>query len=812
MASDYIECNDKNFQANSNNDINGVSVSGLSEDEVKSRVDRGLINTDSSVQTKSISKIVKDNLFTLFNFINFVLAGAIIYTGSFKNLLFIGVVISNLIIGIIQEIRSKRTIDKLSILSASKIDVIRNGKVSKININDLVLDDVIILNQGDQVPSDSIVISGECEANESLLTGESDYISKSSGDLLYSGSYLVSGRCTAKVKNVGKDNYAFSIYKEAKNIKKAPSEMMRTFKRIILVVSIFIIPIGALLFLNQLASSSDVKAAIVSTAAALIGMIPEGLVLLTSTVLAVSVVKLSKRKVLVQELYCIETLARVDVMCLDKTGTLTEGTMYVDKVVPIGDFRNEDIEKSIGLIINSSLDTNPTFNAIKEKYKSLIDSKSLEKADSIIPFTSDKKWSGVYFKENGSFVLGAPEFVFKPGDTFYEKVTKSISKYNNENRVIVLARSDNKFNEKDLPKNLIPVAYILLKDKIRKEAKETLKYFNDQDVLIKIISGDNARTVSNIAKSVGVKNSEKFIDASTIKTDEDLEKAALEYTVFGRVTPQQKQKLVKILKKAGHTVAMVGDGVNDVLALKEADCSVALASGSSATKNISQLVLLNSNFSSMPKVLLEGRKTINNIQRSASLFLVKTVYSTLLAILFLFIHMQYPFEPIQMTLTSVLTIGIPSFILALEPNKERISGNFLHNIMNKALPGGISIVISVVLISLVFGSIGISSRNISTLCVISTSFISFLLLFNVCKPFNLLRKFLFTSMCIGLIIGVVFFKQLFSLANFTLFLAIETVITIFLDVLIFHSVCKLTKKIIEKQLLKKNKLCKSVAK
>ena len=804
-----MKSNSKSSLADFNN-LHGDFAFGLSDGEVKTRVEQGLVNSNSSVQTKSISKIVKDNLFTLFNFINFILAGAIIYTGSFKNLLFIGVVISNLIIGIIQEVRSKRTIDKLSILSASKIDVIRNGKVSKININDLVLDDVIILNQGDQVPSDSIVISGECEANESLLTGESDYISKSSGDLLYSGSYLVSGRCTAKVKNVGKDNYAFSIYKEAKNIKKVPSEMMRTFKRIILVVSIFIIPIGALLFLNQLASSADVKGAIVSTAAALIGMIPEGLVLLTSTVLAVSVVKLSKRKVLVQELYCIETLARVD--CLDKTGTLTEGTMYVDKVVPIGDFRNEDIEKSIGLIINSSLDTNPTFNAIKEKYKSLIDSKSLEKADSIIPFTSDKKWSGVYFKENGSFVLGAPEFVFKPGDTFYEKMVKSISRYDNENRVIVLARSDNKFNEKDLPKNLIPVAYILLKDKIRKEAKETLKYFNDQDVLIKIISGDNARTVSNIAKSVGVKNSEKFIDASTIKTDEDLEKAALEYTVFGRVTPQQKQKLVKILKKAGHTVAMVGDGVNDVLALKEADCSVALASGSSATKNVSQLVLLNSNFSSMPKVLLEGRRTINNIQRSASLFLVKTVYSTLLAILFLFIHMQYPFEPIQMTLTSVLTIGIPSFILALEPNKERISGNFLHNIMNKALPGGISIVISVVLISLVFGSIGISSRNISTLCVISTSFISFLLLFNVCKPFNLLRKFLFTSMCIGLIIGVVFFKQLFSLANFTLFLAIETVITIFLDVLIFHSVCKLTKKFIEKHSLKKNKLYKSVAK
>ena len=790
----------------------GGSFAGLSEDEVKNRVEKGLINIDSSVQTKSVSKIINDNLFTLFNFINFILAGAIIYTGSFKNLLFMGVVVSNLIIGIIQEIRSKKAIDKLSILSASKIDVIRESKIHKISINDLVLDDVIILNQGDQIPSDSIVIDGECEVNESLLTGESDYISKSVGDLLYSGSYLVSGRCIAKIKNVGKDNYAFSIYKEAKNIKKAPSEMMKNFKKIILVISMFIIPIGILLFLNQLASSTNIKAAIVSTVAALIGMIPEGLVLLTSTVLAVSVIRLSRRKVLVQELYCIETLARVDVMCLDKTGTLTEGTMYVDSVIPTGNFKSENIEKAMELIINSSLDTNPTFIAIKEKYKHLINPKFIGKADAIIPFTSDKKWSGVYFKKYGSFILGAPEFVFREGNPFYEKILKSISKYNNESRVIVLARSDNSFNGKNLPNELVPIAYILLKDKIRKEAKETLKYFNNQDVLIKIISGDNAKTVSNIARAVGVKNSEKFIDASTLKTEEELEKAALEYTVFGRVTPLQKQKLIKILKNAGHTVAMVGDGVNDVLALKEADCSVALASGSSATKNISQLILLDSNFSSMPRVLLEGRRTINNIQRSASLFLVKTIYSTLLAILFLFIHMQYPFEPIQMTLTSVLTIGIPSFILALEPNKERISGNFLHNIMGKALPGGVSIVISVVLISLIFGYVGISPRNISTLCVISTSFVSFLLLFNVCKPFNLLRKFLFTAMCTGLIIGILFFKQLFSLANFTLYLTIETVATIFLDILIFHVVSKITKKFIEKRITKKNKFGTAVAK
>lgn len=807
----HVAKNSVNGEKNSsllvaNNFLKKDSELGLSDENVEIRVKRGLVNEEAVVKTKSIRRIIKDNLFTLFNLINFILAGAVIYTGSFKNLLFMGVVISNLIIGIIQEIRSKKTIDKLSILSASKVNVLRNGRISEININSLVKDDVIILKQGDQIPSDSIVLSGECEVNESLLTGESDYIVKSKGSLLYSGSYLVSGQCRAKIEHIGKNNYAFSIYKEAKNIKKAPSEMMRTFKRIILVISVFIIPIGIFLFLNQLSSSVSIQSAIVSTVAALIGMIPEGLVLLTSTVLAVSVIKLSKRKVLVQELYCIETLARVDIMCLDKTGTLTEGSMHVNSVVPIGNFSSEYVDKIIGLIVGSSLDTNPTFTAIKEKYKHIANFCQSEKADTIIPFTSDKKWSGMYFKEHGSFVLGAPEFIFSKGDLFYEKITKSISEYSNENRVVILARSNNEFEGKELPKNLVPVAYILLKDVIRKEASSTLKYFNEQNVLIKIISGDNAKTVSNIAKLVGVKNSEKFIDVSTLKTDAELEKAALEYTVFGRVTPMQKQKLIKTLKNAKHTVAMVGDGVNDVLALKEADCSIALANGSSATKNISQLILLDSNFASMPKVLLEGRRTINNIQRSASLFLVKTIYSTLLAILFLFVHMQYPFEPIQMTLTSVLTIGIPSFVLALEPNKERIKGNFLHNIMSKAFPGGVSIVFSVVLISLVSRFFGINNTDISTLCVISTSFIGFLLLFNVCKPFNLLRKFLFTFMCAGMIIGVLFFKQLFSLADFTLYLAIASLFIILIDILIFNAVFSFTKKYIEKRSTKKNNL------
>ncbi len=775
------------------------SKRGLSSSDVSERVRKGLVNIGSTVNTKSISRIIKDNLLTLFNLVNFVLAGAIIYTGSFKNLSFMGVVLSNLIIGIIQEIRSKKTIDKLSILSASKVFAIRDGETTQISTEDLVLGDVIILNSGDQIPSDSVILEGECQVNESLLTGESDYINKTVDDLLYSGSYVVSGNCMAVVKHVGKDNYADTIYKEAKNMKKVSSEMMKTFKRIILVVSIFILPVGLLLFLNQLSNNSSIESAIVSTAAALIGMIPQGLVLLTSTVLAVSVVRLSKYKVLVQELYCIETLARVDVMCLDKTGTLTQGTMRVDSIIPVGGTSIGVIEQYISLFVKSSLDTNPTFVAIKKKYENLVGSEKLEPAHNVVPFSSERKWSGAYFKNYGSLVIGAAEFMFSNSDPLNENIFANLSKYNKKNRVVILAHSEENFRGKNLPSNLVPVAYILIKDTLRKEAKDTIEYFKGQDVEIKIISGDNAATAANIAKSAGVENSYRFIDASTIKTEKDLEEAALKYTVFGRVTPSQKQKILKYLKNVGHTVAMVGDGVNDVLALKEADCSIALASGSSAAKNVSQLVLLDSNFASMPKVLLEGRRTINNIQRSSALFLVRTIYSTLLAVIFLFIHMKYPFEPIQMMLNSVLTVGIPSFILALEPNRDRIVGSFMNNIISKSFPGGISIVLSVVLISLFSKFFGVSNADVSTLCVLSTSFIGFLVLFNVCRPFNFLRKLLFTTMCFGLVIGVVFFKQLFSLADVTLFLVIAAFVVVVMNMLLFDVSDKLAQWFIEKR-------------
>lgn len=737
---------------------------GLNSKQVEERIRNNLINKESSVNNKKISDIIRNNLCTLFNLINFLLAFLLIYVGSYKNLLFIGVVISNLIIGTYQEIRAKKTVDKLSILAKNKVKTLRDGKIEHIEINDLLLDDVILLESGDQIPSDCILIDGICEVNESLLTGESDPIHKVEGDMLLSGSFLVSGKCKAKVEHISDGNYAYKISKDAKYIKKVNSEIMRTFKKIILIVSILIIPIGIFLFYNQINANTSLKDAVEGTTAALIGMIPEGLVLLTSTVLAVGILRLSQYKVLVQELYCIETLARVDTLCLDKTGTLTEGIMEVSSFVPYKSHDDLDMKKAMALIVNASLDSNPTINAIKEKF---FDKNINIEADEVIPFSSDKKWSGCFYKDYGSYVLGAPEFILKNDVNL---IKSELYEYSKENRVVILAHSKNNFNNDNLPEDLELVGFILLRDKIRKEALKTLKYFDEQGVDIKVISGDNVLTVVNVAKRAGVKNFDKFIDLSTVNTDEELYDAAKKYSIFGRVTPLQKKKLIEILKEQGHTVSMTGDGVNDVLALKESDCGIVMASGSSAAKNVAQLILLDSNFDSMPKVVAEGRRCINNIQRSSSLFLVKTIYSTLLAIIFLFLNRSYPFMPIQMTLTSVLTIGIPSFILALEPNKDRIKGNLFINIISRAIPCAMTIVSSILLIMFYSKNFTFESTQVSTLCVVSSGFCGFLLLFKISKPFNIIRKILFSTMTTLFILGVTLMKNVFSLSDLSFYM------------------------------------------
>ena len=686
---------------------------GLTEKEVKERQENGLINYDTTVPTKTIKRILYENFFTLFNIINLILGIAVFLVGSYKNMLFLGIVIINTAISTFQEIHAKKTIDKLSVMATSKVKVIRDGKKSEISINDLVLDDVIELNTGNQVATDSVILEGEVQVNESFITGEPDTVIKKEGDKILSGSFIVSGKCIAQVEHIGEDNYTAKISSGAKYIKKVKSEIMTSLNKIIRVLTFAIIPIGIGLFTMQYnVFGVSLQDAVVKSVAGIIGMIPEGLVLLTSTVLAVSVIRLSKSKVLVQDLYCIETLARVDTLCLDKTGTLTEGIMEVVDFVPIT--KSEDEMKNImANISKSSEDENSTIDAIRGYFTKISTKFNPIKK---VAFSSKLKWSGINFEDEGSYIIGAPEIVL--GEKF-DKYKDIIEKYSKDYRVIVLAHSNDDFREKELPDNIEMIGLILILDKIRKEASRTLEYFYKQGVDIKIISGDNPITVSKIAKQVGVKHYEKYIDMSQVK-DKDIKKIVLKYSIFGRVSPMQKQLLVQELKEKERTVAMTGDGVNDVLALKKSDCGIAMANGSDATKNVSQLVLLDSNFSSMPKVVAEGRRTINNIQRSASLFLVKTIYSGILALMFLFMGAAYPFVPIQLSLISTVTIGIPSFLLALEPNRERIKGKFLQNVIMRALPTSLTVALDIFVISILHRQGIIPNEQYSSLCVIAT--------------------------------------------------------------------------------------------
>ena len=738
--------------------------SGLTDEQVRKRYESGLVNDDKPLPTKSIKRIFYDNIMTLFNVLNLLLGIAVFLVGSYKNMLFLGVMLCNTSIGIFQEIRAKRTIDKLSIVSASKVTVIRDGEKKRVPIDDIVLDDMIEFSQGNQIPVDCVVISGNCDANESLLTGESDAIHKKTGDMMYSGSYVVSGKCFARAEHVGSENYASKIAAEAKYIKKVNSEILYTLNKIIKVLTFIILPLAILMFFRQYTLPSEhegimvhsvlgdieykLMQAVVNTVAAVTGMIPEGLILLTSTVLAVSVIRLSQSKVLVQELYCIETLARVDVLCLDKTGTITEGCMEVADYVPYADrTEKENIADILCGLVNALDDTNATYMALKDKFSG----DTAMKSDRAVPFASEKKWSGAHFENEGSYIMGAAEFILKEVP---EDLKNVLNGYAKNYRSIILAHSDNDFNDKDLPEDVEVIGIVLLNDKIREEAPATLRYFADQKVDVKIISGDNPITVSDVARRAEVKNYDKYVDATTLKTDEDISEAMKKYTVFGRVTPAQKRKFVVELKKQGHTVAMTGDGVNDVLALKEADCSIAMAAGSDAAKNVAQLVLLDSNFASMPKVVAEGRRTINNIQRSSTLFIVKTIFSTILAILFLFLTAHFPFQPIQLTLVNACTIGIPSFILALEPNKERIKGIFILNILEKSIPAGVTTVINIVLCIFAESIFGLTVEEYSTLAVCLTAITAFMILFQVSMPFNKIRTALFVLMITGMAIGV----------------------------------------------------------
>lgn len=745
-------------------------IMGLTEEEVKQRQEACQVNYDTTVPTKSIKRIICDNFFTLFNFINLFLGIAVFLVGQYKNMLFLGIILINTAISTLQEIHSKRVVDKLSIMASSKAKVIRNGQTQEISIYELVLDDVIELQTGSQIVTDSIILQGNVQVNESFITGEPDSFYKKEGDSLLSGSYLVSGKCIAKVEHIGEDNYTAKISSGAKYIKKVNSEIMNSLKKIIKFLTFLIIPIGIALFYTQLKiENTSFQEAVIKSVAGIIGMIPEGLVLLTSTVLAVSIMRLSKSKVLVQELYCMETLARVDTLCLDKTGTLTEGIMEVKDVIPVNRTK-EEMNHILANIAKASEDENATIQAIKNYFTKMDTAwKPIKK----IAFSSQNKWSGISFEKEGTYLLGAPEFILQKDFKLYKD---TINRYVKDYRLLVVAHTEDKVENNELPTHIELIGYVLILDKIRKEAKQTLKYFKEQGVDLKIISGDNPITVSKIAKQVGIQEYEQYIDMATIENEKDLALIALKYTIFGRVSPTQKKLLIQAMQKSGKTVAMTGDGVNDVLALKEADCSIAMANGSDATKSVSQLILLDENFDSMPKVVAEGRRTINNIQRSATLFLVKTIYSGLLAVLFLFIGEAYPFVPIQMSLIGSVTIGLPSFLLALEPNQERIKKGFLRNVLIKALPAGLSVVIMIFILAMMNKNGILSEGQYASLSVISTGACGIIVLFTLAKtrksensklPVSIFRFILAIMITALFILGLTVFNWWFNIEPLT---------------------------------------------
>ena len=707
--------------------------------------------------------------------------------GSYKNAFFVCIIIINTLIGIAQEIRAKKTIDKLAILTARKSVVIREGQKWTVPTEELVLDDVVCLKTGDQVPADARILEGSLEVNESLLTGESDNLPKNEGDELFSGSFVTSGEACCQIIHVGKDNYAAQITSEAKEFKRHNSELKNSLNAILKVISIIIVPLGALLFYKQYYIVGDTfRDSVVSMVAGVLGMIPEGLVLLTSVALTLGALVLANKKTLVQELYCIETLARVDTLCLDKTGTITEGTMCVERVEPyVSTGRVEtavtesepaesseaevqvqtdpafmdDINTVMGNMMYVLKDQNATIDALRKRFPA----KQGMTLEHVIPFSSDRKYSGAVFEEKGTYLMGAAQFLF-PEDN--EELTEKCQAYAEEGlRVLVLAHSSQNAEGTELPEGLEPLALMLLTDVIREEAPDTLAFFDSQEVDLKVISGDDPVTVAAIARRAGLKNADSYVDATTLTTEEALQDAVAQYSVFGRVTPQQKKAMVQALQSQGHTVAMTGDGVNDVLALKEADCSIAMAQGSDAAKNIANVVLLDSNFASMPHIVNQGRRVVNNIRTAASMFLIKTMFSVMLSLLTIFFGNAYPFEPIQMSLISACAVGIPTFLLAQENNYEKIDHTFLRHVFINAFPAAITITFCVFAVMLVCQNVYHSMVMLNTACVLVTGWNYMAALKTVYAPLNTYRKVIIYGMQFIFFAAAVIFQKLLSLGS-----------------------------------------------
>ena len=733
---------------------------GLSQDEINSRIENGYVNVVES-HSNSILSIVLRNLLTFFNMMYIAIFILLVSANvPISNYLFVLIVLSNLAIGTFLEIKSKLTIDKLKLLSESPTKVIRNGKEHDIKKEELVIDDIVILSAGKEIASDMILVEGEIEVNESQLTGESISIHKNIGDMLYSGSVVISGNCYAKVERVGADNEIEKLSQQAKSYRKPRSEIFNSLNMLLRLVAIVIIPIGVTIFLItyrsldiDLATGHSYTAfqkysiSIEKTSGALLGMIPSGLYLLTSTALAVGVLRLSNRnKTLVHDIYCIEMLARVDVLCLDKTGTITDGSMAVTRYTEEQKHGEYNIEEIIASMNSALNEQNFTAKALENYFG------FNKKLTPIItcPFTSENKYSAVTFEDKGTFIIGAPEFVLRNG---YAKIEDSVNEYANQGlRVLALAHSTSPIKDGKIQKNPKLVSLILIEDKIRSDAVDTIRYFKENDVEIKIISGDNPLTVAEVAKRVGVENAENAISLDGL-TDAEVYELANKYTVFGRVKPNQKKILVKALKDAKHTVAMTGDGVNDILALREADCSIAMASGCDAVKNVAQLVLLDSNFNAMPKIVAEGRRVINNIQQTSMLFLVKTLFIMILSFLFVIGFMKkfgpiggvnsFPISPSQLTLIELFAIGIPAFFLALQPNYQKIQGHFISNVIRRALPGALAVAFEVMLTYVLSKALGLSTLEVTTIVVIVATATCMLILFMACKPFSIKKSLMY---------------------------------------------------------------------
>ena len=766
-------------------------MTGLTNEQVQERIAEGKVNANENPNTRTYKQIIRENTLTFFNFLNLVLLVLVLFVRSYKNSMFMGIILINTVIGIIQEVRAKKTIDKLAILTESKTVVLREGKKWNISTEKLVIDDLIFLKTGDQVPADVKILEGSVEVNESLLTGESDNLAKNPGDELFSGSFVTSGEACCQVIHVGKDNYASQITSEAKEFKRHNSELRNSLNAILKVISIIIVPLGAMLFYKQYYIVGDtLKDSVVNMVAAVLGMIPEGLVLLTSVALTLGSMVLATKKTLVQELYCIETLARVDTLCLDKTGTITEGTMKVEDVqlyesgqdsgektidtdagTEAGSDSMEDatseadkkklqeMEHIMENLMSVLHDQNATADALRKRFPAKSDLKMVH----AIPFSSDRKYSGAVFEEKGTYLIGAAQFLFPEGN---EELLAHCSTYAEEGfRILILAHSDEETESTKLPAGLEPVGLFLITDVIREEAPDTLAFFDSQGVDLKVISGDDPVTVSAIAKKAGLKNADHYIDATTITTPEEMQRAVAECSVFGRVTPQQKKQMVQALQAQKHTVAMTGDGVNDVLALKEADCSIAMAVGSDAAKNIANVVLLDSNFGAMPHIVNQGRRVVNNIRSAASMFLIKTIFSVLLSLITIFFGDAYPFEPIQMSLISACAVGIPTFLLTQENNYDKIDHTFLRHVFMNAFPAAVTITGCVFTIMLVCQNVYHSNTMLNTACVLVTGWNYMAALRTVYSPLNTYRKVIIYGMQFVFFGGAVILQNLLTLGS-----------------------------------------------